>query len=42
MGSGEMTEEMYCDLQKKQYLKDLKLLKYFEAVQDEKKAAIVA
>jgi len=25
MGGGEMTEEMYTDLQKKQYLKDLKL-----------------
>ena len=37
-GSGEITEEQYADLQKKQYLKDLKLLNYFKQCKDVEKA----
>ena len=40
-GSGQMTEEQYADLQKKQYIKDTKLLVYFKQAKDVKKAQIV-
>ena len=36
-----MTEEQYADLQKKQYIKDTKLLVYFKQAKDVKKAQIV-
>jgi hypothetical protein len=40
-GSGQMTEEQYADLQKRQYIKDTKLLVYFKQAKDVKKAQIV-
>jgi hypothetical protein len=40
-GGGQMTEEQYADLQKKQYIKDTKLLAYFKQAKDVNKAQIV-
>jgi len=40
-GSGEISEDQYADLQRKQYAKDLKLLEYFKAAKDLAKAKIV-
>jgi hypothetical protein len=40
-GSGQITEEHYAELQKKQYIKDTKLLVYFKQAKDVNKAQIV-